>query len=232
MQKERILVVDDEKNIRLTLTQALEDMAEIDTAMNGEEALSKIAANDYRLMLLDLKMPGMDGMDVLRRISRERPDIRIVIVTAHGNVESAVEAMKLGAVDFIRKPFSPSEIRALAGKVLDRHGEDAGRAAAFEEQLAMARGHIRSRLFDAAQECLRKAAALVPDRPETANLLGAVHELLEDRSEAVKHYRAAYWLAPSYAPSRRNIERMTTRNSTASARTGLPDLGDTPKAED
>lgn len=232
MQKERILVVDDEKNIRLTLTQALEDMAEIDTAMNGEEALSKIAATDYRLMLLDLKMPGMDGMDVLRRISRERPDIRIVIVTAHGNVESAVEAMKLGAVDFIRKPFSPSEIRALVGKVLDRHGEDAGRAAAFEEQLAMARGHIRSRHFDAAQECLRKAAALVPDRPETANLLGAVHELQEDRGEAMKHYRAAYWLAPSYAPSRSNFERLTTHNSTASTRTGLPDLGDAPEAED
>ena len=69
-------------------------------------------------MFLDLKMPGMDGMEVLRQINDNWPKIRVIIITAHGTIDTAVEAIKSGAVDFIQKPFSPGEIRELANLVL------------------------------------------------------------------------------------------------------------------
>jgi len=121
IKKRPILLVDDEKNIRLTLSQSLEPLGlPIQTAVNGEEALQKIQEAEFGLLLLDLKMPGMDGMDVLRRVRERWPTMPVIIITAHGTIESAVDAMKIGAVDFIQKPFSPREIRELVTKVLQR----------------------------------------------------------------------------------------------------------------
>ena len=103
MKAKPVLIADDEKNIRLTLSQALESLKlETDTAVNGEEALAKLRDKDFGLILLDLKMPGMDGMEVLRQLRQIRPDIRVIVITAYGTIESAVEAVKLGAVDFIQ----------------------------------------------------------------------------------------------------------------------------------
>ena len=125
MEKKPILVVDDEKNIRLTMSQSLESLEiPIKTAVNGEEALRKLQEGPFGLVFLDLKMPGIDGMEVLRQIKDDWPKIRVIIITAHGTIETAVEAMKLGAVDFIQKPFSPGEIRELATQVLDREALD------------------------------------------------------------------------------------------------------------
>ncbi len=105
-QKPRILIADDEKNIRFTMTHALERSGyEIAAAVNGEGALKRLEAAEFDLLLLDLRMPGMDGMEVLREAAERYPGTRLVIVTAHGTVENAVEAVKLGAADFIQKPF-------------------------------------------------------------------------------------------------------------------------------
>jgi CheY-like chemotaxis protein len=121
VKKRPILLVDDEKNIRLTLSQSLEPLGlPIQTAVNGEEALQKLDDAEFGLLLLDLKMPGMDGMEVLHRVRERWPTIPVIIITAHGTIESAVDAMKIGAVDFIQKPFSPREIRELVTKVLQR----------------------------------------------------------------------------------------------------------------
>jgi len=118
--KNQILVVDDEKNIRLTVSRSLETLGiRVHTAVNGEEALQKLGEGRFGLVFLDLKMPGMDGMEVLRRIKVDWPTIQVIIITAHGTIGSAVEAMKLGAVDFIQKPFTPGEIRELAKRFLD-----------------------------------------------------------------------------------------------------------------
>jgi len=112
MAPKRILIVDDEKNIRLMLAHCLEPLGfEIDTAVNGEEALTKVVNEDYGLTLMDIRLPGMSGMEVLRRIRELRPDIRVIVITAYGTIETAVKAMKLGAADFIQKPFAPQEIR-------------------------------------------------------------------------------------------------------------------------
>ncbi len=211
MKENSILIVDDEKNIRLTLSQALEaPEVEADTAANGEEALAKLKAKEFDLILLDLKMPGMDGMEVLRRVREFRPDIRVIILTAYGTIESAVEAMKLGAVDFIQKPFSPDEIRGLVSRVIDREKLDEKKAVDYGSSVELAKRCIGDRHFGAAIEHVRRAISLDPGRPEAFNLLGALTEIQGDRIEAQKNYRTALSLDPSYEPAIKNLQRSTS----------------------
>lgn len=205
-----VLIVDDEKNIRLTLSQAIESMdLDVGTAVNGEDALSKLDESDYGLMLLDLKMPGMDGMDVLRQVREVRPDIKVIIITAHGTIDSAVEAMKLGAVDFIQKPFTPDEIRGLVRKVLDRDALEAEQADHYDWHIEMAKKCIGERHFDAAREHVQQAVAADPNNPEAFNLLGVLLEMEGDRLGAQKNYRAAIELDGKYKPAKENLERTT-----------------------
>jgi len=127
MRDKPVLIVDDEKNIRLTLSRSLEVLGvETDSAEDGKEALVKLREKEFGLILLDIRMPGVDGMEVLRRVRKSRPDIRIIILTAYGTIELAVEAMKLGAVDFIQKPFVPEQIRERVARVMS--GEKSGQS--------------------------------------------------------------------------------------------------------
>ena len=124
MNAKSTLIVDDEKNIRLALSMALEQLdIPVETAASGEEALDKIAAGRYGMMLLDLRMPGLDGMEVLRRVVKERPEIKVIIITAYGSIDLAVEAMKLGAVDFLQKPFDVAQVREMVRRLLKKEGE-------------------------------------------------------------------------------------------------------------
>jgi DNA-binding NtrC family response regulator len=208
---EPFLVVDDEKNIRLTVSRSLESLGiPIQTAVNGEEALRKLRGGPFGMVFLDLKMPGMDGMAVLRIIRDDWPRIRVIIITAHGTIESAVEAMKLGAVDFIQKPFSPDEIRRLATQVLDRDALDEESAVDYPSILEIAKRHISSRDFPAAREAARKAVAADPAQPEAYNLLGALLEIDGDWLEAQKFYRAALDIDPTFKPAWVNLERATS----------------------
>jgi DNA-binding response OmpR family regulator len=210
MTRKPVLIVDDEKNIRLTLSQSLESLElETDTAVNGEEALAKLKDKDYGLVLLDLRMPGMDGMEVLRRLREIRPDIRVIIITAYGTIESAVDAMKLGAVDFIQKPFSPKEIRGLVLQVMDREKLDGQKAVDYASFVELAKRCVGDRHFDAAVEHVRKAISLDPGRPDAFNLLGALMEIQHNVLDAQKYYRAALDLDPTYKPAKDNLDRST-----------------------
>ncbi|MBN2029200.1 response regulator [bacterium] len=210
MNKQNVLIVDDEKNIRLTLGQLLSEMnMNPDSAVNGEEALAKMQKTEYSLILLDLKMPGMDGMEVLRRVRTMRPDIKIIIITAHGTIDYAVEAMKLGAVDFIQKPFTPKEIRELITLVLDRDKLNEKKAQDYKTHFEFVKKCINEQHFEAAMIHAQKAISLNPSRPEAFNLLGVLFEIKKNKQEAQKNYRAALSLDPSYKPAIQNLHRIT-----------------------
>jgi DNA-binding response OmpR family regulator len=210
MKGKPILIADDEKNIRLTLSLALEALGvEIETVENGEDALAKLKEKDFGLILLDLHMPGVDGMEVLRQVREIRPEIQIIIITAYGTVDRAVEALKLGAVDFIQKPFVPEEIREVVARVIDREKLDEQKVTDYGSSIELAKKSIADRHFDAAVEHIRHAISLGPGRPEAFNLLGAAMEIQGDRIEAQKNYRAALSLDPSYKPAISNLERST-----------------------
>jgi DNA-binding NtrC family response regulator len=110
-KKIRILVVDDEMSIRESLSGWLQqDGYQVETAPGGPEALAKTQENHYDIMLLDVKMPEMDGLTLLKRLKEQDPDTLIVMMTAHGDIHDAVEAMKLGAYDYLLKPFELEEL--------------------------------------------------------------------------------------------------------------------------
>jgi DNA-binding NtrC family response regulator len=101
----RILIVDDEKSIRNTLKEILEyEKYQVDEAKDGEEGLALITKNDYDVVLCDIKMPKVDGMEMLEKALEHGKDTQFIMVSAHGNIETAVEATKKGAYDFIQKP--------------------------------------------------------------------------------------------------------------------------------
>ena len=118
-----ILVVDDEDGLRSYLAEALElDGHDVDQARDGSDALRMAGRRRFHLVLTDLKMPRMDGMALVRQLREEQPDTEIIVLTAHGSVGNAVEAMKLGAADFLQKPISsPAELRMVVRRALERH---------------------------------------------------------------------------------------------------------------
>jgi DNA-binding response OmpR family regulator len=210
----RILIVDDDPSICLTLSLALNDLGcELETAHSGEIALATIEQRNLDIVLLDIWMPGIDGMEVLRRIKLIAPQIRVIMMTAHGGVESAVTAMRLGAVDFIQKPFTPPEIRNLVAAVIQRETLDDSMAKDYVSCIELAKKCITDHRFEAAGAHLRKAVSIDPSRAEAFNLLGAVLEIQGAHpSEALRNYHAALALDASYAPARRNIERISGEN--------------------
>ena len=117
----RILVVDDEARPRMTITHALNLMGyKADEAASGAEALSKLAAHFYDLILLDLRMPGVDGVEVMRQASRLCPDTLVIVLTAHATLESAIAAVRFGAVDYLLKPYSLRDTEAAIAQALDQ----------------------------------------------------------------------------------------------------------------
>ena len=119
----RILVVDDEAGVRAFLAAALEaDGHQVTQAEDGAAALAYLRQQAFHVLVTDLKMPRLDGMALLRQARAERPETEVIVLTAHGAVDSAVEAMKLGACEYLQKPLaSPAELRLLVQRALERH---------------------------------------------------------------------------------------------------------------
>jgi DNA-binding NtrC family response regulator len=115
--KAKVLVVDDEEQFLKVFSQRLEGRGlKVDTSESGEDAVQKSKGKDFDAIILDMVMPGMSGIETLKRIRSENPDIQIIILTGHGTVEKGVEAMKEGAIDFLEKP-------ADLNKILEKIGE-------------------------------------------------------------------------------------------------------------
>lgn len=118
----RILIVDDEKAIRDGLQKILEGEGyQTDLSHNGYSAVEKLQVSEFELVITDLKMPGMDGMEVLNAISILQPNVPVIFITGYSTVENAVEVMKIGAFDYLPKPFTPKQLLEKVNKALE-HG--------------------------------------------------------------------------------------------------------------
>jgi two-component system, NtrC family, response regulator HydG len=151
----RVLVVDDDPGVRYTLREILESEGlVVDEAADGAEALARFEARPAPLVLTDLRMPGVDGLELLRRLVARSPAPRVVLITAHGSERQAVEAMKAGAHDYFKKPFETEELLAVVRRALEavRLGEE-------NERLAGELTLARTMVF--ASEAMRRLAVLV-----------------------------------------------------------------------
>jgi DNA-binding NtrC family response regulator len=119
-QKGSILIVDDEVGPRESLRMILKPIYEIYTAANGDEALQVIQKENIDLVTLDLRMPGLSGIDVLREIKKIRTDVEVIVITGYGTLTNAQEAIRYGAGDFISKPFNVADIIAIISKSFER----------------------------------------------------------------------------------------------------------------
>ncbi len=133
-----VLVVDDEPDIARLLADRLETMGlEVQVAHDGEEALQAVQQNPPGLVFLDIQMPKLDGMEVLKRVRKDSLDVPVIIMTAHGTIAGAVEAMKEGATDFITKPFDLDYVKIVLNRTLEQHG--------LKREVAALRAEVESR---------------------------------------------------------------------------------------
>src|SRR5580704_201096 len=118
-ERKQVLIVDDEPNLRKILSaQLTRDGYDVLTAEDGDHGLHLLREHHIDLVVTDLKMPNVDGMTLLKRALEEDPDLPVVVVTAHGTIDTAVEAPKSGAFDFVTKPFDKDEVRQIVAKAL------------------------------------------------------------------------------------------------------------------
>ena len=116
-EKKKILVLDDEEMIRDLLKETFQKKKyEVEIAVDGNEALKKIQANHFDLLVTDLRLPDISGMDILSRVKKKHPEMGIIMITAYGSIKNAVKAMKQGAFDYIAKPFNLDEMEMVVEK--------------------------------------------------------------------------------------------------------------------
>src|SRR5688572_18762372 len=123
----RILIVDDEPSIRKVLQAHLKRFGyDVEAAADGAEAIALLSDDLFHLVVTDLKMPGVDGMALLTWVGENQPGLPVIMITAHGTVDTAVEAIKRGAFDYINKPFDQNELRNVIEKALATEARNAG----------------------------------------------------------------------------------------------------------
>lgn len=204
----KILVIDDEKNIRLMLDKCLSSEGyQVELAGDGISGIEKFNTEHYDVVLLDMKMPGLNGLEVLERLKDINSTISVIMMTAFGTIESAVEAMKLGAVDYIRKPFTPDIIRNQVKTVINRLNLKPVDTESMDNCIQYAKKCITSRNYEEAKKYLMKALSFSTESPEIYNLLGVLKEYEGDLHNAQKYYRMALCIDYSYEPSNLNLQR-------------------------
>src|SRR6476661_10096431 len=144
----RILVVDDEDIVIRSALRVLasEDYA-LDQARDGAEALRSIEGGNYDVVILDIMMPKVDGIEVLQRVKESHPDIEVIMFTGLAEIDKAVRCMKLGAFDYIAKPFEPDELKTAVARALERRrllqeNRDVNGAVRSEEHTSELQSHL------------------------------------------------------------------------------------------
>lgn len=214
----RILVVDDEPNVRRGYRVTLETEGfEVREAGNAESALGCFAKETFDLAILDVRMPEVDGLELLAQMREKGVNTPTVIITAYGDVPNAVKAIKLGAIDFLQKPLTPDELRGLVVEVITRHSLPeipglSGPLLAYKTDAALhllvAKRAINNREFDKAREHLSEALKQNEHVIEVHNLLGVLSEMNGDLKAAKKCYGRAIAIDSRYEPAQQNMRRL------------------------
>jgi DNA-binding response OmpR family regulator len=209
----RILIVDDEPNVRLGYRATLEaEGYSITEAHCGAKALDDLAGGSFDLAILDLRMPDMDGLELLGEMRNRDYSTPSIIITAHGDVPHAVHAMKLGAIDFLQKPLTPEELRNIVSDVLARHATSTTPPAPprddFDSHIVTAQRLLNLRDFGRAQKHLIRALELNDKSAEAFNLTGVLFEMKGDYDRAKKYYGQAIKLDKRYEPAQQNMRRI------------------------
>jgi DNA-binding response OmpR family regulator len=211
MNRKRILIADDEPNIQTMVRMCLATEGyELEVVSDGRAAMDAIRRLSPDLVLLDLAMPVMDGMAVLRELQDQRaiPGVRVVVMTAHGSVKTAVQAVRLGASDFLEKPFRPEDLRISVASVLDEAAAPGGeRIENYDDVLSEVRDSLRAGKLDAAEALLMRAGTITDMDPGFLNLAGVIHEAHGRRGSAKRFFQKALVADPAYEPARQNIRR-------------------------
>lgn len=218
----RVLFADDEPNIRFLCEMVLtSETCQVFTAENGEAALLWLNSSRFDLAVLDLRMPGIGGLDVLESLRMTGDETPVVVITAYGSVPDAVEAMKLGAVDFLQKPLSPAKLRNVVHGVLNRDADSPAVTpeSEFKNQVARARHALRQSNLAEAEVFLKQALALRDESAQARNLYGVLKELQGATGAAYREYRAALKADRHYEPAQRNMQRYFERS-----RLGISDI--------
>ena len=169
---DRVLVVDDEQSLRKVLAATLQrEGYEVQVAVDGEEALAALDRDGADVVVTDLVMPKMDGLSLLRKVVSRHPDIPVIVVTAHGRVDSAVEAMKAGAFDFVTKPFETADLKAIIAKAARQSDLNARNVVPGEPEPA---GRRYTEIIGRGQRMieLQQIIAKVADAPSTVLIQG------------------------------------------------------------
>ena len=209
--KPEILIVDDEPNVRLMYRSALESEGyELHEADSGQNALDQCAARKFDAAILDLRMPGMDGLELLANMHARNINMPVVIITAYADVPNAVNAMKEGAIDFLQKPILPDQLRVIVKDLLIRHEPEKpkGEPRDFEYHLRCAKRAINLRDFTTAKANLIKALEQNPDSPQAFNLVGVMLEMREEFDQARRYYGQAIKIDKRFEPAQQNMRRI------------------------
>jgi DNA-binding NtrC family response regulator len=202
-----ILVADDERNIRNNLALVLTSAGYmVETAKDGEEALELCKRSHPEIAFVDLQMPEVEGLEVLAHIRVLSPKTAVVIITAYGSAANAVEAMKLGAVDFVEKPFDPKVIGILAEEILLR--QRLGATHSFDDLMRLADLARERKAPIEARAYLKAAMSRGFDRPEPYYWLGFLCEAEGDGKRAVQYYYMALGANRSFEPAVEALKRL------------------------
>jgi len=198
------LIVDDELHIRNMIKKAIEELEyQYDTVANGEEALKALFETKYDGVFTDLKMPGMDGFDLLDAMNEEAMNIPTVVVSAYTEAENIIKCFQKGIMDFITKPFTPEEIKKAAKDMLKKKID-------IKETAQYIKGLIKQNVLVEAEKYLSMLFASYPSSSIPHYLMGM--KCLKEGSElkALKHLKASVALDESYEPAKKMIEDILT----------------------
>ncbi|MCD6391117.1 MAG: response regulator [Dehalococcoidia bacterium] len=210
-----VLIVEDEAIVRESLRDWLKNVGyEVETAEEGEEALEKIENKEFSVAVLDLRLPGKDGLEVLREATEKNPKIKGIVITAYPSVETAVEAMKMGAIDYIAKPFTPD---ALERKIQEVLGSIQMKVKPKERKVEEASAELTAVKEAGIEEAIVITEEEIPTHLEE----GRAYFEAGRYQEALREFQAILQVAPGHIETRTWVQK--TKKALAKPKVEVPE---------